>query len=83
MDAVSRSSQYLVEGPVYSETLKEFGIEGTIPDEADRERMSEIIFKELVNGIFTEGSRLFLDKVAETFKVRGCEAVVLGCTELP
>jgi aspartate racemase len=54
-----------------------------IPDRADRERINEIIFKELVNGIFAEGSRLYLNEVAAKLKQRGCDAVVLGCTELP
>ncbi|HYH85306.1 MAG TPA: aspartate/glutamate racemase family protein, partial [Pyrinomonadaceae bacterium] len=57
--------------------------ESEIPDEADREKINEIIFKELVNGVFTEASRLYLNEVAGKFKARGCDAVVLGCTEIP
>jgi aspartate racemase len=76
-------TKYLMEGPVYPGALEEFSIERKIPDEADRERINEIIFKELVNGIFPEGSRLFLNEVAGKFKALGCDAVVLGCTELP
>ena len=40
-------------------------------------------FKELVNGIFLEQSRLFFDQVMDTMKQRGCDAAVLGCTEIP
>ena len=58
-------------------------IEREIPDEADRERINEIIFKELVNGIFPETSRLYFNEVTEKLKARGCDAVVLGCTEIP
>ena len=76
-------TKYLTEGPVYPETLEGFGIESEIPDGADRERINEIIFKELVNGIFPETSRLYLNEVAGELKARGCDAVVLGCTELP
>ncbi len=76
-------TKYLVEGPVYRAPLEKFRIEREIPDEADRERINEIIFKELVNGIFAEGSRLYLNEVAGKLKERGCDAVVLGCTELP
>jgi aspartate racemase len=72
-----------MEGPVYPEALEEFRIESNIPDEADREKINEIIFKELVNGFFPEISRLYLNEVAGKFKTRGCDAVVLGCTELP
>lgn len=76
-------TKYLMEGPVYPEALEEFSIESNIPDEADRERINEIIFKELVNGIFPEASRLYFNEVAGKLKARGCDAVVLGCTEIP
>jgi len=36
-----------------------------------------------VNGIFTEESRLYLNTVMENLRERGCDAVVLGCTEIP
>ncbi|HEX8847051.1 MAG TPA: amino acid racemase [Pyrinomonadaceae bacterium] len=76
-------TKYLMEGGVYPEVLKEFRIESEIPDEADREKINEIIFKQLVNGIFPEASRLYFNEVADKLKVRGCDAVVLGCTEIP
>ena len=76
-------TKYLTEGPVYPEALEEFRIESQIPDEADREKINEIIFKELVNGVFTEDSRLYLNEVTGKLKARGCDAVVLGCTEIP
>ncbi|HEX8000524.1 MAG TPA: amino acid racemase [Pyrinomonadaceae bacterium] len=76
-------TKYLTESSVYPEALEEFRIESEIPDEADRVKINEIIFKELVNGIFPEASRLYLNEVAEEFKARGCDAVVLGCTEIP
>ncbi|PYS80055.1 MAG: aspartate racemase [Acidobacteria bacterium] len=76
-------TKYLMEGPVYPEALEGFRIESVIPDEADRERINEIIFKELVKGVFPEASRLYFNEVAGRLKARGCDAVVLGCTEIP
>jgi aspartate racemase len=76
-------TKYLMEGPVYPKALEGFRIESKIPDEADRERINEIIFKELVNGIFPEASRLYFNEVTDQLKARGCDAVVLGCTEIP
>jgi len=76
-------TKYLMEGGVYPEALEEFKIESEIPDEADREKINEIIFKELVNGVFPETSRLYFNEVTRKFKARGCDAVVLGCTEIP
>lgn len=76
-------TKYLMEGPVYPETLSEFRLESKIPDERDRTRINEIIFKELVNGVFPESSRLYFNEVIEKLKSEGCDAVVLGCTEIP
>jgi aspartate racemase len=76
-------TKYLMEGPVYPEVLADFKIEREIPDAADRERINDIIFNELVNGLFPESSRLYLNEVTEKLKERGCDAVVLGCTEIP
>jgi aspartate racemase len=76
-------TKYLMEGTVYPGALEEFRIESKIPDEADRERINDIIFKELVNGIFPETSRLYFNEVASNLKARGCDAIVLGCTEIP
>ena len=67
----------------YPDILEKYGIASNIPDESDRERIDTIIFKELVNGIFLEESRLYFNQVIQKLKDRGCDAVVLGCTEIP
>ena len=70
-------------GPVYPDALKKFGIITEIPEEQDREEINIIIFRELVNGIFPEKSRLYFNSIIQELKHRGCNAVVLGCTEIP
>ena len=45
--------------------------------------VDDIIFKELVNGIFTEASRLRYNDVIDRMGTRGCDSVILGCTEIP
>jgi len=76
-------TKYLMTGPVYPETLDKFQISCEIPDEDDREKIDTIIFKELVNGVFLEKSRLYFNEVVQRLKDGGCDAVVLGCTEIP
>ena len=76
-------TKYLMTGPVYPETLRKYGIECRIPESIDRERINAIIFKELVNGVFKESSRLYFNTVAQGFKEDGCDGIVLGCTEIP
>ncbi|MBN2030584.1 amino acid racemase [bacterium] len=76
-------TKYLMTGPVYSEILKKQGISFQIPDNDDREKINTIIFKELVNGIFRGESRSYFNRTIQKLKDRGCDAVVLGCTEIP
>jgi len=76
-------TRYLMVGPVYPDALKTFHINSEIPDQDDQEHINEIIFSELVNGIFHERSRLYFNEVIGKLRDRGCDAVVLGCTEIP
>ncbi len=76
-------TKYLMAGPVYPKMLGRFGIESQIPTPDEREKIDEIVFTELVNAVFTEQSRLFFNGVIENLKQSGCDAVVLGCTEIP
>ena len=76
-------TKYLMESTVYTDALLKYKIESEIPVAADREKINTIIFKELVNGVFTEESRLYFNEVMERLRERGCDAAVLGCTEIP
>ena len=73
----------LMEGPVYSEKLKAAGIEHRIPGPEQRERIHRIIFDELVNGVFLPRTQVYITEVIRSLKDEGCDAVVLGCTEIP
>ena len=76
-------TKYLMTGPVYPDSLWKFGIHCQIPKEEQREKIDNIIFGELVNGVFSEESRLYFNNVIEELRQTGCDAVVLGCTEIP
>lgn len=76
-------TRYLMDGPVYKEILDAEGIDYVMPSPEDRENINDKIFAELVNGIFREKTRLFFNDVIERMKIEGCDAVVLGCTEIP
>ena len=54
----------------------------TTPDEAGRAVVHDVIFDELCAGIVRDESRAaFLDLIAKA-KDEGCDAVILGCTEI-
>lgn len=76
-------TNYLMEGPVYPEKLLPRGIEYMTPEKEDREKIGRIIFDELVRGILRDESWRYFVKVIENFKENECDAVVLGCTEIP
>jgi aspartate racemase len=76
-------TKYTMEGPVYSEVLARQGIDYRIPSPLDRAHIDQIIFDELVNGIFRSDSLGVVSGVISRMKAEGCDAVVLGCTELP
>jgi aspartate racemase len=76
-------TRYLMEGPVYRRALVAAGIGHEIPGADDRERINAIIFDELVYGRLEEASRSYFRAVIEALGARGCDAVVLGCTEIP
>ena len=76
-------TKYLMEGPVYREALKAAGIEHRMPASEQREQTNRIIFDELVNGVFLPRSLTYYLDVIRGLKSEGCDAVVLGCTEIP
>jgi aspartate racemase len=76
-------TKYLMTGPVYADVLRRHGIHCLIPDALDREEIDRMIFQQLVNGVFTEPSRLYFNTVIQKMKDQGCDGVVLGCTEIP
>lgn len=76
-------TKYLMTGPVYSEILNKWGINFSIPTPIEREKIDKIIFEQLVYGNFTEESRLFFNSVINRMKEDNCDAVIMGCTEIP
>jgi aspartate racemase len=76
-------TRYLMEGPVYPCALKAAGIECHIPQAEQRERINAIIFDELVKGQFLPRSLAYHVEVIRAMNDEGCDAVVLGCTEIP
>src|SRR4029079_19436151 len=73
----------LVESEVYPEKLTARGMADVRADTAEREDIHRIIFEELVYGVFKPEAVAYFQKVMGRLKDEGCDAVVLGCTEIP
>lgn len=76
-------TRYLMEGPVYRDALKAAGIEYRVPGAEQRECLDQIIMDELVNAEFLPRSLAYFVEIIRQFQHEGCDAVVLGCTEIP
>jgi aspartate racemase len=76
-------TRYLMEGPVYPGVLDRRGIGHAIPDADDRDWIDRLIFDELVCGAIRDEARVHLNGIVSKLASRGCDAVVLGCTEIP
>ena len=76
-------TRYLVESEVYPEKLGARGVEYVRPQPAEREEINRIIFDELVYGVFKPEAVAYFQKVIARLQGEGCDAVVLGCTEIP
>jgi aspartate racemase len=76
-------TRYTMEGPVYPEKLREAGVEYRMPEASEQQEINRIIMDELVYGKFTAPSLRYFQQVITRLKNEGCDAVVLGCTEIP
>jgi len=73
----------LVDSDVYPHTLAARGLECVTPNSAERDVIDRIIFDELVNGVFTADAVIRFQRIIGRLTHEGCDAVVLGCTEIP
>ena len=76
-------TRWLMEGPVYTEALAAQGIASEFPAREVRQRISALIMDELVFGRFAPTTRQYFQEAIQVFAYNGCQAVVLGCTEIP
>ena len=76
-------TRWLTESEVYPEKFAPRAIGYMRPGLAEREEINRIIMDELVYGVFKPEAVSYFQKVFERMKLEGCDAVVLGCTEIP
>jgi len=76
-------TRWLVTSAVYPEKLAARGVEYVRPEPDERTELNSIIMDELVCGVFKPEAIAFHQRVMARMKDAGCDAVVLGCTEIP
>lgn len=77
-------TQYLMEDDLYPSRLTKVGVECRVPSTEDRRVINRIIFEELVLGQVTPAAVAEFDRIIRELRTEhACDAIILGCTELP
>ena len=76
-------TRWLVASDVYPEKLRVHGLDFMRPNDSEREEINRIIMDELTYGIFKPEAVRTFQQIIDRMKAEGCDAVVLGCTEIP
>jgi aspartate racemase len=76
-------TRWLVNSEVYPEKFSARGLNYLRPTDTERDEVNRIIMDELVYGVFTPQAVAYFQQVMSRMKSEGCDAVVLGCTEIP
>jgi aspartate racemase len=76
-------TRWLVDSETYPAALGAHGLQWLRPDAAARDEMNRIIMDELVPGRIEPTALPFFQRVIAQLREQGCDAVVLGCTEIP
>jgi aspartate racemase len=77
-------TRYLVESDVYPAVLAARGIAFVRPNAVERQEIHRIIMDELVHGLFKPEAVVYFQQTIGRMKNEdACDAVVLGCTEIP
>ncbi|RYX95922.1 MAG: amino acid racemase [Comamonadaceae bacterium] len=74
---------WLVDSEVYPGKLGARGLQYLRPNDEERDEIGRIIMDELVCGVFKPEAVTHFQRVMARMQSAGCDAVVLGCTEIP
>jgi aspartate racemase len=76
-------TRWLVDSAVYPDALRARGLQWLRPSDEECDEIDRIIMNELVPGIARPAAVARLQQVIGRLQAQGCDAVVLGCTEIP
>jgi len=76
-------TRWLIDSEVYPQKIEAQGLAWLRPTDAERDETDRIIMDELVQGVFTAEAIAAYQRVMGRMKQEGCDAVILGCTEIP
>lgn len=77
------ATKYTMDHDMYPAAFRRLGIDSAVPADDERTAVDDIIFSQLVEGVFTADARGVYVEVIKNLQARGCDAVALVCTEIP
>jgi aspartate racemase len=76
-------TRWLIDSKVYPDALTARGLDYMRPTPEERDEINRIIMDELVCSVFKAEAVAYFQRVYARMRDAGCDAVVLGCTEIP
>jgi aspartate racemase len=76
-------TRYTMQSTLYPDRLNPRGLESLSPSAEQCATINRFIYDELVRGVCTPAATEYHQQVIASLKAQGCDAVVLGCTEIP
>ncbi|WP_444912876.1 aspartate/glutamate racemase family protein [Microbulbifer sp. PAAF003] len=76
-------TKWLVESDVYPKKIEGQNLGWLRPTNEQVHNIDRLIMEELVCGVSAPDSVTYFQEVIQSLKANGCDAVILGCTEIP
>lgn len=77
-------TKFTMKSGLYSKPMQLKGINAFVPDAEDIETIQHLIFPDLENGIVNTEDKKQMIMISEKYiRKHGCDALLLGCTEIP
>lgn len=76
-------TKYTMDHLMYPNIFKEKNIDIITPHHDEKALIHQTIYQELIRGQFLDKSRQKFIQIIKKYELKGIEAVILGCTEIP
>ncbi|WP_320196430.1 aspartate/glutamate racemase family protein [Agrobacterium rosae] len=76
------ATKFTMEQSFYTDRLRASDLIPVVPDAEDRDETHRIIYEELCRDVINERSRTIFESIAQRLVEKGCDCLILGCTEV-
>ncbi len=76
------ATRFTMEKDFYRDRLEAKGLSVLVPGKSDRDRLHDIIYDELCQGVILAESRVVVLDMIERGRAAGADSIIFGCTEI-